>query len=176
MLLKENYNAVKDCEIKLLQDVAYVDDCLDGLMWIKISISDLKASHIFSEIEAETWGLLRDYSLWILFSIRESDDKFQVYVRQAYDDAKPGDIVQNLVRRSQILCVLEAHIRKTFLRFTNNTVLLVGNTILTRLGEISKYCSVCGDKSVDIPFLDPFCCASQPCQISVYVFGSKRRA
>ena len=164
VLLKENYNAVKDCENKLLQDVAYVDDCVDGLIWIKTPISDLKASQIFSEIEAETWGLCSDYSLWILFSIRESDDNFRVYVRQAHDDAKPRDILQNLVRRSQVLCVLEAYIRKTFLRFTNNTVPLVGSIILERLGGISKYCSVCGDKSVDIPSLTPFCCASQLCQ------------
>lgn len=68
-LLKENSNAVMDCENKLLQDVTYVDDCLDGLIWTKTPISDLKASQIFSEIEAETWGLCSDYSLWILFDI-----------------------------------------------------------------------------------------------------------
>jgi hypothetical protein len=164
-LLNENYEAAVNSENVLLQDVAYddVDECLEGLIWTKTPISILKASNIFSEIEAETWGLCSDYSLWILFYIGKGDQDFQLYIRQAQDDTKPREII-HLIRRNQVLCVLETHIRKTFHRFMNNTVLSVGNTILERLGDISKYCTVCGDKSVDIPSLKPFCCPAQLCQ------------
>jgi hypothetical protein len=87
-----------------------------------------------------------------------------VYIRQADHDAKPRDILKNLVRKNQVLCVLETYIHKTVLRVFDNTFLYVGKLVLERLGDIQKYCSICGDKSVDIPSLKPFCCENALCQ------------
>ena len=163
-LLKENYENVMNSDVELLQDVAYLDESLEALIWTKIPIPDLLDSEIFSQMEADTWGLSTDLSVWILVDIDKSDEDFKVYIRQAEHDSNPRDIVKNLVRRNQVLCVLETYIRSTVIRLLHNTVLYVGKLILERLGNISKYCSICGDKSVDIPSVKPFCCSNQLCQ------------
>ena len=163
-LLKGNYQTVMMSDFELLQDIDFVDEYLDGLIWTKIPIIDLLDANIFSQMQADTWGLSDDLSIWILFHIEKSDEDFKVYIRQADHDAKPRDILKNLVRKNQVLCVLETYIHKTVLRVFDNTFLYVGKLVLERLGDIQKYCSICGDKSVDIPSLKPFCCENALCQ------------
>ena len=163
-LIKGNYEVVMNSECELLQDIAYLDESLEGLIWTKIPIADLLETEIFSQMEADTWGLSSELSVWILFHIEKSDEDFKVYLRQAHHDANPRDIVKNRFRRNQVLCVLETYIHKNVIRLLDNTVLYVGKLILERFGNISKYCSICGDKSVDIPSLKPFCCSNHLCQ------------
>lgn len=164
-LLKGNYTTVMMSDIELLQDIDFIDEHLEGLIWTKIPIIDLLDAQVFSQMQADTWGLSNDLSVWILFHIEKSDEDFKVYIRQADHDAiKPRDIVKNQVPKNQVLCVLETFIRKTVIRVFDNTFLYVGKLVLERLGDIQKYCSICGDKSVDIPSLKPFCCEKALCQ------------
>src|SRR5579859_356531 len=92
-LLKENYNAVINSENELLTNVAFLDEALEGMIWIKIPIPDLIDASVFSQVEAETWGLSNDLSIWILFHIGKGQDDFKVYIRQAEYDAKPRDFI-----------------------------------------------------------------------------------
>jgi hypothetical protein len=160
-LLKKNCNAVIESDVELLHDI---DKSLEGLIWSKTPIADLIEYNVFTQAEADTWGLSNELSLWILFQIGEKAEDFTISLRQADHNDTPRSIVRNLILKNQILCVLETYIRKTVIQFVENTFLLVGRTILERLGDISKYCVICGDKSVDIPSVKPFCCSNHLCQ------------
>jgi len=66
-LLKGNYQTVMMSDFELLQDIDFIDEYLDGLIWTKIPIIDLLDANIFSQLQADTWGLSDDLSIWILF-------------------------------------------------------------------------------------------------------------
>lgn len=164
VLIKENYQAVLDSADNLLQDISYFDGPVEGMIWIRIPFPDMMDANIFSPMEAETWSLSIDMSLWIVFQVETNEEDFKVFVRQAEHDTYERDLVKNVTNKILVLCVLETYIRKAFNRLAERTVLQVGRTILERLSNISKYCSICGEKSVDIPSLKPFCCSTNLCQ------------
>jgi ubiquitin-protein ligase len=163
-LVKRNCELAQSSDLWLLQDTQYMEYELESLIWTRIRIEDLIEAGIFSQMEADTWGLSVTKTLWMVFHLESGEGDYTLYLRQADHDIPPRDIVKNLVRKTQVLCVLEAYVRKNVFRMLENTVEYTGKLILERLPEISKYCSICGDKSVDIPSVKPFCCSNNLCQ------------
>jgi len=163
-LVKQNCEKAQNSDLELLQDTGYIDENLESLVWTRIPIADIMDAGLFSQMEADTWGLSKARTLWIVFHIDKSDEDYNFYLRQAEHDIRPRDIIKNLIRKTQVLCVLESYVRKTVLRLLENTVEYTGKLVLERFPDISKYCSICGEKSVDIPSVKPFCCSNHLCQ------------
>jgi ubiquitin-protein ligase len=162
--LKSNCNAVEESDFEILHDVSILDKPFEGYVWLRIPIYDMVDSNTFSQIEADAWGLSMDSSMWVIFAAGEDEKDFKVYVRQAEHGAHLRDIVVTKVHQPQAFRILENYVSRTIGTIKECSVLSVGLLLLERLQELPKYCSICGEKAVDIPSLKPFCCSNSLCQ------------